>query len=99
MKVFERQHLTAAKEKYQDAVTAIDSWYKAAENAKWQHIMEVRQTFSSASTVEGYVVFNIRGNNYRLVTVIRYPQGLIFIRSFLTHKQYEDRSNWDKGVL
>src|ERR1700684_975705 len=99
MKVFERQHLIAAKEKYRDAAKEIDRWFKAVENAQWKHPVEVKQTFKDASTVDGYEIFNIRGNRYRLVTVIRYPQEIVFVRSFLTHRQYDNRANWDKGVL
>jgi len=50
--------------------------------------------------------FNIRRNRYRLVTIIHYSrqkggritEGHVYIRSLLTHKQYDDRKNWDKGV-
>jgi mRNA interferase HigB len=56
--------------------------------------------------VEGYVIFNIRQNRYRLVTIIHYArdkdgrvtQGHIYIGSFITHQQYENRTNWDKGI-
>jgi mRNA interferase HigB len=50
------------------------------------------------------VIFNIRRNRYRLVTVIHYSkkladratQGHVYIRSFLTHRAYDQRRNWDK---
>src|SRR5664279_6500883 len=59
-----------------------------------------------ADNVERYVIFNIRQNRYRLVTIIHYSrekegrttEGHIYIRSFLTHKQYDKRANWDKGI-
>jgi hypothetical protein len=52
----------------------------------------------------GYVVFNILPNRYRLVTVIHYAkttgerqtEGHVYIRSFLTHKEYDNPGNWDK---
>jgi mRNA interferase HigB len=99
MKVFGREWLDAAKKKYRDAARAIDAWHKTVENVKWKHPMEVKETSNSASIVEDYVIFNIRGGKYRLVTVVRYDRDLIFVRSFLTHKQYEARANWEKGVL
>lgn len=91
--------LDAAKKKYRDAAKEIARWHKAMENVQWQHPMDVKQTINTASIVGDYVIFNIRRNRYRLITVIRYPQALIFVRSFLTHKQYENQANWDKGVL
>jgi mRNA interferase HigB len=99
MKVLQKSWLALGKEKYPDAAKAIEAWLKAAESAQWKHFMEVKQTSNSVSAVDEFVIFNIRGNNYRLVTVIRYPLGLIFVRSFLTHEQYDNRANWEKGVL
>ena len=57
-----------------------------------------------ADSVDGYVVFNIRHNRYRLITIIHYAkttserqtQGHVYIRSFLTHEEYDNRSNWDR---
>lgn len=65
---------------------------------------EVRGTFKDADNVRGYVTFNIRQNRYRLITVIHYAkttaqkrtQGHVYIRSFLTHKDYDNPASWDK---
>ena len=69
-------------------------------------MVDVRQVFKHADAVREYVIFNIRGNRYRLVTIIHYSrqkdnritEGHIYIRSFLTHRQYDNPANWDKGV-
>jgi mRNA interferase HigB len=66
----------------------------------------VRQHFKDADDVDGYAIFNIRQNRYRLVTVIHYAreregrvtEGHIYIRAFLTHRQYDNRANWEKGI-
>jgi mRNA interferase HigB len=102
MNVVTLKRLVEAKEKYDDAAKEIDAWYKAAKTARWHNFVEVKQTFKDADTVDGYVIFNIRGNRYRLITAIHYErenekEGHVYIRSFLTHKQYDTRSNWDKG--
>ena len=60
--------------------------------------------FKDADYVNGYVVFNIRRNRYRLITVIHYArtaekrqtEGHVYIRSFLTHKEYDNPANWDR---
>jgi mRNA interferase HigB len=60
--------------------------------------------FKDADPVDGYVIFNIRQNRYRLITVVHYSktmdekqtEGPVYIRSFLTHKEYDNRSNWDR---
>jgi mRNA interferase HigB len=101
MNVVSRQHMVWAKEKYQEAAKEIDAWYKVAKTSQWHNFLEVRQTFKDADNVDGFVIFNIRENKYRLITSIHYErelkEGHVYIRSFLTHKEYDIRSNWDKG--
>jgi mRNA interferase HigB len=91
-------------ETYPDAANEIKAWTAIVDVVRWHNFDEVRRTFKDADSVEGCVIFNIRHNRYRLVTVIHYakttkerhPQGHVYIRSFLTHKEYENRSNWDR---
>ena len=106
MHVVTRKHLKAAEESYPDAAREIQAWNTIASTAQWRKFLDVREVFADADDVDGYVVFNFRQNRYRLVTVIHYSrlkdgrvtEGHIYIRSFLTHKQYDNRSNWNKGV-
>ena len=106
MHVVTRKHLVEAEEQYPEAAREIRAWYKIAVEARWRSFVEVRQVFKDADDVDGYVIFNIRQNRYRLVTIIHYARekegrttaGHIYIRSFLTHRQYDNRTNWDKGV-
>ncbi len=64
--------------------------------------MELRETIRDADAVDGYVIFNIRHNRYRLITVIHYAQdspnktqGHVYVRSFLTHAEYNNKGKWD----
>jgi mRNA interferase HigB len=99
-----RKHLKEAMETYPDAANEITAWTAVVEAVRWHNFDEVRRTLKDADSVESYVIFNIRHNRYRLVTVIHYAkttnrrqtQGHICIRSFLTHKEYDNRSNWDR---
>jgi mRNA interferase HigB len=104
MHVVTLKHLNEAAARYQDAAKEIAVWYKIVTQARWTSFVEVRQTFPDADNVDGYVVFNIRRNRYRLITVIHYArerngkmtQGHLYIRSFLTHMEYDNKANWDK---
>ena len=104
MHVVTRKHLAEAEAKYPDAAKEIRAWFKIASAMRWRNFLEVRQVFQDADAVDEYVIFNIRQNRYRLVTIIHYARerdgrttrGHIYIRSFLTHKQYDSRKNWDK---
>ncbi|MDR9894134.1 type II toxin-antitoxin system HigB family toxin [Aetokthonos hydrillicola Thurmond2011] len=53
----------------------------------------LRQVFPSADPVGNFTVFNISGNNYRLITYIDYAYQIAFVRSVLTHAEY-DKENW-----
>src|ERR1035437_3790042 len=106
MHVVTRKHLVEAEEQYPEAAREIRAWYRIASEARWRNFREVLQVFKDADDVDGYVIFNIRQNRYRLVTIIHYArekeghvtQGHDPIRAFLTHRQYDNRANWNKGV-
>jgi mRNA interferase HigB len=99
-----RRHLSEAMDRHPDAANEIRAWTAIVEAVRWHSLVEVREMFQDADSVDGYVVFNIRQNRYRLITVIHYAktirekrtQGHVYIRSFLTHKQYDNPRNWDK---
>ena len=104
MEIVTRKHLTEAMESYSDAAGEIKAWMSVAKAVRWGSFLEVRHIFKDADSVDGYVIFNIRQNRYRLITVIHYvkvirgkqTRGHVYIRSFLTHKQYDNPKNWDR---
>jgi mRNA interferase HigB len=106
MHVVTRKHLVDAEERFPDAAKEMRAWFKIVSQAQWRNFIEVRKVFKDADDVDGYVVFNLRQNRYRLVTIMHYAReregrltdGHVYIRSVLTHRQYDNRANWDKGV-
>jgi len=98
------RHLQEAMKKYSDAGNEIKAWVGIVKTVRWRSFAEVRSWFPDASSVDGYVIFNFRHNRYRLITVIHYAKtkaemetkGHVYVRSFLTHKEYDNRSNWDR---
>ncbi|MCK4922772.1 MAG: type II toxin-antitoxin system HigB family toxin [Bacteroidales bacterium] len=78
------------KSEYADSETSLRSWYHDAKTANWSSSNELKQQYKNASIVgEGRVVFNIKGNRYRLVVAIDYEFQVIFIRFIGTHKEYD----------
>lgn len=78
------------KPEYQDSETSLRAWYHDAKSAEWENSNELKLQYKNASIVgEGRVVFNIKGNSYRLVVAIDYEFQIIFIRFIGTHKQYD----------
>jgi mRNA interferase HigB len=80
---------------HSDSTSSLNSWYKIARKADWKSIVEVKQTYRHADAVGTCTVFNIRGNNYRLITLIDYHKQRILILSVLTHAEY-DKEKWKK---
>ena len=75
--------------RYPDAKAPLDRWYRVAKRAIWANFSEVRQSFNSAGFVAPHVVFDIGGNKYRLMAEINFGKKALFIRYFMTHKEYE----------
>lgn len=78
------------KPEYSDSEASLRAWYHDAKIAKWENSNELKQQYKNASIlVEGRAVFNIKGNDYRLVVAVDYDFQVIFIRFIGTHKQYD----------
>ena len=76
--------------RHPDAEVPLRAWYAIARRAQWRRPADVKAAYRSASFVAGNrVVFNIKGNDYRLVVAVHYNRGMIFIRFVGTHRQYD----------
>jgi mRNA interferase HigB len=75
------------------APDAFAKWYDLVRNNRFANFSEIRRTFPSADLVGDLVVFNIRGNRYRLIARFLYEKGRVYIRHVLTHVEY-DRGDW-----
>lgn len=68
----------------------LDAWYAEAAKAEWKSPAELQQQFRSASIISGErVVFNLKGNDYRLVVSINYHAQVLLIKWLGTHKEYD----------
>jgi mRNA interferase HigB len=76
--------------KHSDCEEQLKCWYKEAEAAAWKGPRDIKKDYPSASFLnDNRVVFNIKGNNYRLVVRINYDYGIVWIRFVGTHSQYD----------
>jgi mRNA interferase HigB len=68
----------------------LEAWYAETKAAAWKSFGDIRQSSATASGVaNNRVVFNIGGNKYRLVAIVNYPAGIVFIRFVGTHEEYD----------
>ena len=70
--------------------SALDAWFHEAQNARWHSSAELKESYATASIVSAdRVVFNIKGNSYRLVVAIDYEKGIVWIKWLGAHKDYD----------
>jgi mRNA interferase HigB len=76
-----------------DAEEPLRRWYKITKKADWNNLTETRMDFPHADLVGVCTVFNIKGNNYRLITKIFYDSKIVLTRFVITHAEY-DEGDW-----
>ena len=92
MQLVGRGKLEAFKSKHADVRSAIDSWTKEVEAAEWSNFAELKGRYPSASPLaENRVIFNLKGNKYRLDTTVAYLTQIVVVRRLGTHAEY---SKW-----
>ncbi len=83
-------------EKYPDSKDYLETWYDTVRGAKWSNPNEIKEFYATVSILKNSrVVFNIKGNDYRLVAKINYDKQWVFIRFIGTHNDY-DKIDLDK---
>jgi mRNA interferase HigB len=82
-------------QEHAEAESPLRAWKKAVIEAQWANFPDVRKTFNSADWYEGAIIFDIGGNNYRLIAVCRFQLGRLYIDRVLTHEEYE-KETWKK---
>lgn len=76
--------------KHRDAEGPLRAWCKEVEAANWSKPEDVRVRYPTASIVgDERVVFNIKGNTYRLIVAVNYAAKIVFIKFFGTHAEYD----------
>jgi mRNA interferase HigB len=69
---------------------ALDTWFHEARRAEWRNSAEVKSSYGTASVIRAdRVVFNIKGNDYRLVTAIDYRRQIVLIKWLGPHREYD----------
>ncbi len=75
---------------YSDSQGQLEAWHEEVLKADWSTPQELKEQFRSASVLQdSRVVFNIKGNDYRLVVKINYPYRMVYVRFVGTHKMYD----------
>jgi len=76
--------------RHPDAQVPLRSWYAAASRADWRSPADVKSAYRNASFIaNNRIIFNVKGNDYRLVVAVHYNRRLMFIRFVGTHHEYD----------
>ncbi|TVQ51372.1 MAG: type II toxin-antitoxin system HigB family toxin [Saprospirales bacterium] len=90
MKIFSRGTLRDFWEKHRDCEFQLKTWYRETEKSSWKTINELKATYPNASILrDNRIVFNIKGNDYRLIVKFNFEYQLAWIRFIGTHTEYD----------
>lgn len=90
MRVIAKRTLRNFWIKHRNCEEQLKSWYKEAEEAVWKGPADIKADYPTASFLkDNRVVFNIKGNTYRLIVKINYAYKIVWIRFIGTHAQYD----------
>lgn len=90
MRIIAHRALVLFYRNYSDAETALEEWFAKTNKADWSCFADIKKTFNSVDHVGNqHYVFNIKGNDYRLVAVVKFKIKMVYIRFIGTHKDYD----------
>lgn len=90
MRIFTEKTIKEYIEEYPDAETALQDWVETVKNSDWKTFSDIKNTFNSVDSVGNQrYVFNIKGNKYRLIVIIRFTIQYVYIRFIGTHTEYD----------
>ena len=90
MRVIARKTLKDFWERHADSEQALKAWFHEAKSTHWKSFAAIKARYRSADALPGNrVVFNIKGNTYRLIVRLHHNTGIVFIRFIGTHAEYD----------
>lgn len=90
MRIIARRTLVDYYEKHPQAKEALEDWFHKTQKAEWTCFADIKKTFNSVDSVGNqHYVFNIKGNDFRLVAVVKFSPSHVLIRFIGTHSEYD----------
>jgi len=93
VRVISKKKINEFIKRFPSSRPSLESWYAVVRRAAWKSLADVKAVYSSADQVNRRTVFNISGNNYRLIARINYRMQIVFVLHILTHEEY-DEEGW-----
>ena len=90
MRVVAKKILRDFWERHEDCEQQLKSWFREVQKSEWENPNQIKEEYPSASILNNNrIVFNIKGNNYRLIVKISFEYQIVWIRFVGTHEEYD----------
>ena len=90
MRIVTQKRIQEYAQSYSDSDIPLRNWYKKTKESEWTCFADMKQTFGSVDSVgNDRFVFNIKGNDYRLIAIVIFASQKVYIRFIGTHKEYD----------
>jgi mRNA interferase HigB len=90
MRIISRKKLREFWEHYPDAQASLESWFADVKQADWKNPNDIKIIYRNSSFIaNNRIVFNIKGNKYRLIVAVQYTYRIVYIRFVGTHHEYD----------
>lgn len=93
MRIISKKALLDFWKIHPNAQVSLESWYKVISKTAFATFTDVKKSFNTIDYVDPYTVFDVGGNNFRIISAIHYDKQNLYIRHVLTHKEYD---KWSK---
>ena len=94
MRIFVYKTLVDYYTKHPESKAALEEWFRKTREANWSNFAEMKNTFNSVDSAGNRrYVFNIKGNTYRLVSIVLFVPKYVYIRFIGTHSEYDKISD------
>jgi mRNA interferase HigB len=93
MHIISHARILAAQALHPSGENALEQWYRLSKRAAWENFAQVKASFPATDKVGDKYVFDIGGNKLRLIAAIHFNTGRLYVRSVLTHQEY-DKGDW-----
>lgn len=97
MHVISKHALAAFWLKHPAAKAPLEAWYRLVKASRFSSFTELRRSFNSVDYVSPFVVFNVGGNNFRVICAVHFDRQKFYIREVLTHTEYNHWSNSNRS--
>ncbi len=93
MRIISNSALRSFAEKHPQAAGPLQGWRRVIESNRFGSWAELKAAFNAVDKVDAFTVFDLGGNKYRLIAYIRFDKQILYIKSVLTHRDY-DKGTW-----